>query len=102
MTVGNEDVSVRRRDYVGWQVEVASVETGLARHAKGQQDLAPGTELDDVMPFVGGSALRERKRGVRHPDVTLAVNVHAVGCCEQSTAEAPYHHPVGVELEDNG
>ena len=92
--LGDEDLAVRRDDDVGRLVERVRAVAGDAGLAERHQQLAVGTELEDLMAFAA------RRPRVGHPDVAVAIDREAVR--ERRTSLRPTTSAVcpTVELED--
>ena len=94
VSVGDEDVAVRRDDDGGRRVEVSGPLPGDAGLAERQQQLAVGAELEHLWP------LPSLAEAVGHPDVAVAVDVNAVREQQHSGAEALHQLAGRIELED--
>ena len=96
MTVGHEDIAVRRDDNVGWAIEGVGPCAQHSWLAERQQDLAVRIELDHLVPF----AWCRRGAVVSDPDVALAIDVHAVRDGKQSRSERLHQTALCVKLEN--
>src|SRR5260370_794752 len=94
MTVGNENVAIGCDQRRGRRVEFVRTAARNAALAEGQQQLAVGAELEDLV------ALAVLAEPVRHPDVSFRVDGEAVR--KQYEAGGETHHELAgfVELED--
>ena len=82
MPVRDEDVSVGRGDHVAGLIEQAGFDAHSPRPPQGQQHLALGAELDDLVTLV------HRTHRVGDPDVAVRVHVDTVRKDEESRTEA--------------
>ena len=97
VTVGHEDVAVRRDEHVGRLVERVGTVAGDARLAERHQHLAVRTELVDDLALV---VRRIARAVIGHPDVAVLVDVKTVREVEQPGAELPEQLARGVEVQN--
>ena len=100
MTVGDEDITCRRDDYIARRREMiwpASLGRGRSQR---QQHLPCGAELDDDVPALvafGDTVARHR---FGHPDISFAIHVKAVRPDENAASKRLRDLPVWSELHD--
>src|SRR5262249_40389684 len=94
VTVGNEDVAVRRHQRRGGRVEFIRGAAGNARLAERQQHLAVRAELEDLV------ALTFLAESVRYPDISFRVDGEAVRKQDEASAETLHELAGFIELED--
>jgi hypothetical protein len=105
VAVGHEDVAIRRRDHVGWLIEVRRILTSHTGRAEAQQYFAFRTELDDVMTTCDRGCARAPTAGrqsIDDPDVALSVDVDAVRENEHFRSEATDQLARCIELHHDG
>ena len=99
MAVADEDVAVGRDEDGGGRVELVGACAGDASLTERQQELAVGTELEDLM------ALAVLADAVGQPDIAFAIDMQAVRKDGQAGAEALHQPPdasnfrIGSSLE---
>jgi len=81
MSIGDENVAVRRGHHGGRRVEFIRTAAGDTGLAEPQQNLAFGAELEHLV------ALAVFAQAIGHPHVALAIHVDAVREDQQSLAE---------------
>src|SRR5215471_8532630 len=94
MSVGDEDIAVRRYDHIGGRVEMGGVLAGLARCAESHQHLAVGRKLHNGMACL----LVLVSAPVGDPDVVVLIDEQAMGDVGHSGREARHHVSGGIVL----
>jgi len=95
MTVGDEDVAVRRHEHVGWLIEAVGTRGRHALPAERHQHRAVGTELEDLL---SDPAVAAR---IGDPQVAVPVDGGAMREQEQPNAKEP-EQPAGLVVDEDG